>query len=211
MPCAYELGERIDADPLVRARGPAAASAASVRSGSLGQRATQRDVGEEHELALCLGKQPLGQPQRAGRRRLGQRPAQLPRPRRPTAGCARRIPRPSQVRRAPARRRRHRRLGASDPSRNSATNASGSSISSASDWPSPRAAGSRVGDQRLGALVPPQMSRFCTWRARALMKSRRGSTFSPISVLNIRSASATSSMSARSRVRVAGLIVVSHS
>ena len=57
----------------------------------------------------------------------------------------------------------------------------------------------------------PQTSRFWTWRARALMKSRRGSTFSPISVLKMRSASAASSISAWSRVRVAGLIVVSQS
>ena len=61
------------------------------------------------------------------------------------------------------------------------------------------------------AAKPDQTSRFWTFRASVLMKSLRGSTRSPISIVKMASASAASSTSARSSVRVSGFIVVSQS
>jgi len=56
-----------------------------------------------------------------------------------------------------------------------------------------------------------QMSRFWTSRAFFSMKSRRGSTWSPISTVKISSVSTASSMRTCSSVRVSGFMVVSQS
>jgi predicted tellurium resistance membrane protein TerC len=56
-----------------------------------------------------------------------------------------------------------------------------------------------------------QTSMFPARSALASMKSRRGSTSSPISIVNTRSASIASSICTRSRRRTPGSIVVSHS
>ena len=57
----------------------------------------------------------------------------------------------------------------------------------------------------------PQTSRFWTFRASVLMKSLRGPTFSPMSIVKISSARAAFSPSTRRSVRVSGFIVVSQS
>src|SRR3989442_10617778 len=62
-----------------------------------------------------------------------------------------------------------------------------------------------------GPAFPLQISRLRTSRAYFTIKSRRGSTSSPISLVKISSASTASSTSTRSSVRVAGFMVVSHS
>ena len=70
------------------------------------------------------------------------------------------------------------------------TKASGSSISVGQ--PSPRRGGfvAMRGHEGVGRSSPPQTSRFCTFVASARMKSLRGPTFSPISTVNMWSASA---------------------
>ena len=60
-------------------------------------------------------------------------------------------------------------------------------------------------------VARPQMSRFWTFRASALMKSLRGPTFSPMSIVKISSAAAAFSLSTCRSVRVSGFIVVSQS
>ena len=69
----------------------------------------------------------------------------------------------------------------------------------------------RTGSRPTWPLRSPQTSRFWTFRASVLMKSLRGPTFSPISIVKISSASAAFSPSTRSSVRVSGFMVVSQS
>ena len=61
------------------------------------------------------------------------------------------------------------------------------------------------------AAMPDQTSRFATVSALRSMKSRRGSTWSPISVVKISSAATASSIRTCISRRVCGLTVVSHS
>src|SRR5262249_5130065 len=66
-------------------------------------------------------------------------------------------------------------------------------------------------DGGVDLTIGHQMSRLATSRACFSMKSRRGSTASPMSTVNISSAPTASSMVTLSRVRVSGFMVVSQS